>query len=73
MEKYGAELDNDKVKEAGQGKNPNACPLCGKDAGESKNCPEHGTLGFEKTIDPVRTGRFSTTKSKSNLPRPEQE
>lgn len=48
MEKLGVELDDNKVKEAEAGKSPNACPICGKDSGESKNCPDHGTEGFEK-------------------------
>lgn len=48
MEKLGVELNDNKVKEAEAGKSPNACPICGKDSGESKNCPDHGTEGFEK-------------------------
>lgn len=51
MEKLGVQYGDENVKEAGQDKNPNVCPLCGKDAGEGKNCPEHGTEGFEKKDD----------------------
>lgn len=48
MEKLGVQYDEEKVKEAEKGeKNPNACPRCGKDAGEERNCPEHGTEPFE--------------------------
>lgn len=65
MEKYGAELDDEKVKLAGVGKS-NMCPLCGADCGESKICPVHGQEGFEKTI---KTGRASTSSAKTNTSR----
>ena len=47
MEKLGVQFDEEKVKEAEKGKDPNKCPQCGKDAGESRNCPDHGTEPFE--------------------------
>lgn len=51
MEKYGAELDNEKVKQASTEKGQNLCPLCGADSGEEKVCPIHGQEGFEKKPD----------------------
>jgi hypothetical protein len=75
MEKLGVEYDQEKVKEAEEGKNPNACPICGKDSGESRNCPDHGTEGFERKPEQeahgMRSGRFKTTPNISNPPRSE--
>lgn len=54
MEKYGAVLDDEKVKQASAGEQKNLCPLCGQDCGEAKVCPIHGQEGFEKKPDDRR-------------------
>lgn len=52
MEKYGAELDDSKVKQASADPGKNLCPLCGQDCGEERVCPIHGQEGFEKRPEP---------------------
>lgn len=47
MEKYGVDLNEEKVKEANEG-NVNKCPWCGKELNENGFCPEHGSAPFEK-------------------------
>jgi len=48
MEKLGVEFDDRLTKQAEEGNQPNTCPACGRDAGEERNCPVHGTEYFER-------------------------
>jgi nucleoid DNA-binding protein len=48
MEKYGVKLDDEKVKQAQQGKDkPDTCPECDKKLDSGGACPEHGTEPLE--------------------------
>jgi len=46
MTKLGVELDDDKIKTAGEGAAP-ACPICLSELDDAGACPEHGTKPFE--------------------------
>jgi nucleoid DNA-binding protein len=48
MDKYGVELENEKVKKASKEGQPDTCPQCGKKLDTGGACPEHGTEPFEK-------------------------
>jgi hypothetical protein len=48
MEKYGVQLDEEKVKEASDsGKKPGTCPVCGSTLDGGGACGTHGTEPFE--------------------------
>lgn len=47
MEKYGVQLDDDKVKTAGE-QQEGTCPECGSNLDGGGACPTHGTEPFEK-------------------------
>jgi hypothetical protein len=51
MEKYGVEFDDQKTKEAQQGKKPGRCPICDRELDSGGACPEHGTEPLEKRPD----------------------
>lgn len=56
MEKFGVELDENKVKEAGQGAKKPGCPKCGAALDVNGFCPNHGSEPFEKKPAPPERG-----------------
>jgi len=49
MEKYGVQLDDEKVKEASEGKpSKGICPICREPLDSGGACPVHGTEPFER-------------------------
>lgn len=58
MEKYGVELDDQKVKTSKEGKE--TCSRCGKSLDENRLCPKHGSEPLERRADD--TVQEETTK-----------
>ena len=48
MDKYGVELETEKVKQASKDGQPDTCLQCGKKLDSGGACPEHGTEPLEK-------------------------